>query len=986
MQKTKLNIPMRLEAMSNPVLTRMITSTDIQNSLFNEGQLISAYMPVTGASDNTTSLGSPLLLKAKTAENGVNPLVPSDESTLYFPPGENVNISINAVYPSSVSSSVTTFSVRNPQTTDDDYINSDLMFAYTSTPKTNQAVHLQFAHQMAKLVVKASGVDDLTIKTITLKSIYTSVEFDSSQSPWELTSTSGSKTDMVMASSDSYVSSLTGVALFPPQTKEDTYFMEVQVKTLTGTEGTAYFLIGEKLFEGGKEYIINLKVGPKNLQEGDAGKVVISPWPASVGTINVEAVGNLGLTITSLADDGSTSTNSLQGGGNDKYYIYNGKNCTPIPTVTDGKEVNPATLTVGTDYDVAYYNNINAGTAIIVVTGKGHYAGLSTFATFPIRRTTNTMQYPAATKSSTLSRGGIVDHHLQLPSFQTKEVYGQMTFKLFSDAGMTNEITSGGIATVDAYGNVYMVKRGGPIYVQATMDDTGNFESKTVSYALTITAGDAATAMTVEWTNGSAFSYTGNAIEPEFVVKDNSSILALGASNDYTYAFSNNTNVGNQATLTITGHNEYEGTKVVYFTIEQADNSWVTLNEPSKPIDCGDTKLNPQGDRNVTLSIAAETFNIGGVPKFGTTVTYSSANGNVATVDANGVITGKAAGSTTITATVAGTSNYKVMTKTIPVTVEKMTYIFVYNGVTEHVDHGNFGGTVGQIGDKESDTYWAQSLGGSVQTCNLTFTRNATVYALVVGAGGGCDGTNGSGGLGGYVKAHKEYDQGSTTFYVWCGGGGYSDSQGNDNDRIRAYGGWNGGGRTGISGCSGAGGGATVVATTNSETNWDFSANDSRLLVAGAGGGASNQGNGGESGGDKDDVRGTMSGIADNYTARKKWQGGRASINGEMVGGSDELSATDGGGGGAGYYGGLGGQENNSGGTKATGGHGGSNFIHSSWVTDSHGTTSSASSTFNDIGFTMSANGFLKNDNGIIIDSAIRCWPGYVIIKFKYDR
>ena len=221
---------------------------------------------------------------------------------------------------------------------------------------------------------------------------------------------------------------------------------------------------------------------------------------------------------------------------------------------------------------------------------------------------------------------------------------------------------------------------------------------------------------------------------------------------------------------------------------------------------------------------------------------------------------------------------------------------------------------------------------------------------------------------------------------MWCGGGGYSDSQGNDNDRIRAYGGWNGGGRTGISGCSGAGGGATVVATTNSETNWDFSANDSRLLVAGAGGGASNQGNGGESGGDKDDVRGTMSGIADNYTARKKWQGGRASINGEMVGGSDELSATDGGGGGAGYYGGLGGQENNSGGTKATGGHGGSNFIHSSWVTDSHGTTSSASSTFNDIGFTMSANGFLKNDNGIIIDSAIRCWPGYVIIKFKYDR
>ena len=51
--------------------------------------------------------------------------------------------------------------------------------------------------------------------------------------------------------------------------------------------------------------------------------------------------------------------------------IYTGKTITPSVTVT----YKGTKLTAGTDYTVAYSNNINAGTATVTITGKGAYSG-----------------------------------------------------------------------------------------------------------------------------------------------------------------------------------------------------------------------------------------------------------------------------------------------------------------------------------------------------------------------------------------------------------------------------------------------------------------------------------------------------------------------------------------------------------------------------------------------------------------------------------
>ena len=59
---------------------------------------------------------------------------------------------------------------------------------------------------------------------------------------------------------------------------------------------------------------------------------------------------------------------------------FTGSEITPLPVVKDGSK----TLVNGTDYDVSYKDNVNAGTATVTVTGKGNYTG-SKDAVFEIK-------------------------------------------------------------------------------------------------------------------------------------------------------------------------------------------------------------------------------------------------------------------------------------------------------------------------------------------------------------------------------------------------------------------------------------------------------------------------------------------------------------------------------------------------------------------------------------------------------------------------
>lgn len=195
-------------------------------------------------------------------------------------------------------------------------------------------------------------------------------------------------------------------------------------------------------------------------------------------------------------------------------------------------------------------------------------------------------------------------------------------------------------------------------------------------------------------------------------------------------------------------------------------------------------------------------------------------------------------------------------------------------------------------------------------------TLDAGIYLLeAYGASGGGDSvgkhTVGSqGGLGGYTKATIEiYD--TLTLHIYIGGAGKYGVSGNSYGG--PVGGWNGGGNGGNS-ASGSGGGATDFRLKHG--NWNNSDSlKSRILVAGAGGGADNAGsavNGSDdgSGGSGGGLSGQGAWIDGRYNAG---YGGTQTSGGAFGYGQSVSTNTDTGGAGGGYWGGKCTNHNNGG-------------------------------------------------------------------------
>ncbi len=124
---------------------------------------------------------------------------------------------------------------------------------------------------------------------------------------------------------------------------------------------------------------VTVKDGTTALKEGTDYTVTYSN-NINVGTAKATVTGKGNYTGTVTKE--FTITKAAQGQGikeisqckvtlSKSSYAYDGKVKKPTATVKDGA----VTLKEGTDYTVAYTNNINAGTAKVTVTGKGNYKG-----------------------------------------------------------------------------------------------------------------------------------------------------------------------------------------------------------------------------------------------------------------------------------------------------------------------------------------------------------------------------------------------------------------------------------------------------------------------------------------------------------------------------------------------------------------------------------------------------------------------------------
>lgn len=133
------------------------------------------------------------------------------------------------------------------------------------------------------------------------------------------------------------------------------------------------------------------------------------------------------------------------------------------------------------------------------------------------------------------------------------------------------------------------------------------------------------------------YAYTGKPIKQKLTVKMGGKKLTKGV--DYTVSYKKNKNAG-KAFVTITGCGKYTGTVSKAFTIKKA---------AQKP------KLNKTG---YTAAVGSKRFKLTVKNAYGK-LSYKSSNAGIVSVNKNGKVSVKGAGTATITVTAAGDNNHK---------------------------------------------------------------------------------------------------------------------------------------------------------------------------------------------------------------------------------------------------------------------------------------------------------------------------------------
>ena len=267
---------------------------------------------------------------------------------------------------------------------------------------------------------------------------------------------------------------------------------------------------------------------------------------ATIGSVNNGKVKVAPISALVLVKGEKAASDSIyaEWADNSGHLTYTGKALKPAVKVYDGTK----RLKEKQDYTLSYTNNVNAGTAVVTVKGKGNYSEIITkeftidsvaLDTLPIN---NLCKAVAATNT------------VQVP-LKPVVKYNNMTLKLGKDYTV-------------AYENPDTDGRTPGIY-NVIVEGTGNFTGKkTIKMALA----DKATQVLMSSVKVGKISdqeyNKGEKVEPALNVTYKGSPLTLGT--DYTVTYSNNTEAGVTACAVITGviGSKFVGDKVVTFKIK----------------------------------------------------------------------------------------------------------------------------------------------------------------------------------------------------------------------------------------------------------------------------------------------------------------------------------------------------------------------------------------------------------------------------------
>lgn len=244
--------------------------------------------------------------------------------------------------------------------------------------------------------------------------------------------------------------------------------------------------------------------------------------------------------FTGSSADAAAVTNCKVSGLTTK--TYTGKAQTQSITV----KYRNKTLKNGKDYTVSYQNNINAGTAYVIIKGKGSYSG--------------------TVKRSFTIKPAIIYKQCTFYKIASQYYTGSQIKPVPKIKNGTTTLKNGTDFTLTYQDNV---NRGtAKVYIKGKGNYTGSCSLK-----FSITARPVSTLkITVP-----SVTYNGKAQKPAVTVKYNNYTFKNGT--DYTLSYKNNTKIGT-ATVTVKGKGKLSGTRSVTFKInaKPIKNAVITYN------------------------------------------------------------------------------------------------------------------------------------------------------------------------------------------------------------------------------------------------------------------------------------------------------------------------------------------------------------------------------------------------------------------------
>lgn len=382
---------------------------------------------------------------------------------------------------------------------------------------------------------------------------------------------------------------------------------------------------------------------------------------------------------------------------------YDGTAKTPEVTVTG---VNGTTLVEGTDYEVTYTDNVEAGIATVVITGKGNYEGEWTeqFIIMPIQIDDADISgiedkvYTGkpAEQDLTIVVDGVTltpgkDYVIEyvgdnvevgtvymyvygngnydcsllkvfqiLPADLADATLSYTTVEEDGDAKTPSVVVKGIKGATLTEGTDYYVTYADnvkPGTATVTVNGIGNYAGSQIVKTFTITAKEVIPPVEPEYAiTDAALEYTvtvydGAAKTPSVTVKDGR--IVLEAETDYIVSYKDNVNAGT-ATVTIKGIGNYKGEQIQKtFQIGKADNAW------TKELAITDWSY---GEYNAILNAPSAAAKVG-TPVYEYFKVVVGDNGAIETVALDKVPT--EVGLYIVKATVAESANYKALTSSL---------------------------------------------------------------------------------------------------------------------------------------------------------------------------------------------------------------------------------------------------------------------------------------------------------------------------------